>query len=113
MAAYGERVAARHLAAEGMRILSRNWRCREGEIDIVARDVDDSLVFCEVKTRSTGRFGSPSEAVVTAKRRRLRRVAAAWLAAHQEHAAEVRFDVVGVIPRRAGAAAVEHLRGAF
>lgn len=112
MAAYGERVAARHLAEDGMEILDRNWRCRDGEIDIVARDAD-SLVFCEVKTRRTTDYGSPAEAVVAAKARRLRRLAAAWLAAHHVHAPEIRFDVVGVLPRPTGSAAVEHLRGAF
>lgn len=112
VAAYGERVAARHLVTEGMQILDRNWRCRHGEIDIIARDADD-LVFCEVKTRRTARFGTPAEAVVAAKARRLRRLAAAWLAAHDVHAPGIRFDVIGVVPQPAGAAAVEHLRGAF
>ena len=112
VAAYGERVAARHLVTEGMQILDRNWRCRHGEIDIVARDAD-SLVFCEVKTRRGAGFGAPVEAVVAAKARRLRRLAAQWLAVNDEHAPEIRFDVIGVVPRRAGAASVEHLRGAF
>lgn len=112
VAAYGERVATRHLTDDGMEILDRNWRCRDGEIDIVAKDAD-SLVFCEVKTRRTTEYGSPAEAVVPAKARRLRRLAAAWLAAHDTHAPEIRFDVIGVVPRSAGAAAVEHLRGAF
>ncbi len=112
VAAYGERVATRHLIAEGMQILDRNWRCRTGEIDIVARDVD-SLVFCEVKTRRGTSHGGPVEAVVAAKARRLRRLAAEWLAANDQHAAEIRFDVVGVVPSRSGAAGVEHVRGAF
>ncbi|MGH3648393.1 MAG: YraN family protein [Micromonosporaceae bacterium] len=112
VAAYGERVATRHLITEGMQILDRNWRCRHGEIDIVARDADD-LVFCEVKTRRTSTFGTPAEAVIAAKARRLRRLAAAWLAANDVHAPGIRFDVIGVVPRQAGAAAVEHLRGAF
>jgi putative endonuclease len=112
VAAYGERVATRHLITEGMQILDRNWRCRHGEIDIVARDCD-SLVFCEVKTRRTSRFGTAAEAVVATKARRLRRLAAAWLAVNDEHAPEIRFDVIGVMPQRSGPAAVEHLRGAF
>jgi putative endonuclease len=109
---YGERVAERHLADDGMEILDRNWRCRDGEIDIVARDID-ALVFCEVKTRRTTTYGTPVEAVVTAKARRLRRLAAAWLAAHDIHSPQIRFDVIGVVPRQSGAACVEHLRGAF
>lgn len=109
---YGERVAARHLTDDGMEILDRNWRCRDGEIDIVARDLD-ALVFCEVKTRRTTTYGTPAEAVVAGKARRLRRLAGAWLAAHDMHAPQIRFDVIGVVPRQSGAAWVEHLRGAF
>ena len=112
VAAYGERVAARHLADDGMEILDRNWRCRDGEIDIVARDLD-ALVFCEVKTRRTTEYGGPADAVVRSKARRLRRLAAAWLAAHDVHAPDIRFDVIGVVPRPSGAACVEHLRAAF
>lgn len=112
VAAYGERVATRHLVTEGMQILDRNWRCRHGEIDIVAREAD-SLVFCEVKTRRGAGYGAPVEAVVAAKARRLRRLAAQWLATNHEHARDIRFDVIGVLPRRSGAAAVEHVRGAF
>ncbi len=110
--AYGERVATRHLISEGMQILDRNWRCRDGEIDIIARDAE-SLVFCEVKTRRSHAYGTPVEAVVAAKARRLRRLAAAWLAAHETHTPEIRFDVIGVVPQPFGAASVEHLRGAF
>src|SRR2546430_14272247 len=76
---YGERMAVRHLVAEGLVLLDRNWRCSAGEIDIVARE-GDVLVFCEVKTRRTTRFGTPAEAVVATKVRRLRRLAAQWLA---------------------------------
>jgi putative endonuclease len=95
-----------------MEILDRNWRCRDGEIDIVARDVD-ALVFCEVKTRRTTNYGTPAEAVGAGKTRRLRRLAAAWLAAHDVHAPQIRFDVIGVVPRPSGPACVEHLRAAF
>src|SRR5689334_23085538 len=77
--AYGERVAVRALEAAGMRVLDRNWRCRRGELDIVALD-GRTIVFCEVKTRRTASFGAPAEAVGPAKVRRLRALAAAWLA---------------------------------
>jgi putative endonuclease len=110
--AYGERVAVAHLVEQGMVVLDRNWRSRTGEIDIVLRDGPD-LVFCEVKTRRTDRFGSPAEAVTTTKVRRLRRLAAEWLAEAGLRVPTVRFDVVSVQPRSAGAAQVEHLRGAF
>jgi putative endonuclease len=110
--AYGERVAARHLQELGLVVLDRNWRCREGELDIVARD-GDALVFCEVKTRRGSRHGLPVEAVVGPKMLRLRRLAAEWMRARGVHPGTVRFDVVSVRPQPSGPAVVEHLRGAF
>ena len=110
--AYGERVAARHLQQHGLVVLDRNWRCPDGELDIVARE-GDALVFCEVKTRRSERHGTPAEAVVTAKMARLRRLAGRWIAEAGVHAGTVRFDVVSVRPQRSGPALVEHLRGAF
>jgi len=110
--AYGERVAARALTDAGMRIIDRNWRCRAGEIDLVALD-GRTVVFCEVKTRRGDAFGTPVEAVRRAKVRRLRGLAARWLADHPDVRGEVRFDVIAVRPRPAGPAAVEHLRAAF
>ena len=110
--AYGERVAVAHLVAEGMVLLDRNWRGRTGEIDVVLRE-GAAVVFCEVKTRRSNRFGAPAEAVVATKIRRLRRLAAQWLDETGVRPAEVRFDVVSVLPQPAGAARVEHVRGAF
>jgi putative endonuclease len=110
--AYGERVAAAHLVEQGMVVLDRNWRCRSGEIDLILRDGSE-LVFCEVKTRRGDRFGTPAEAVDAAKVRRLRRLAAQWLLQAGLRVPTVRFDVVSVLPQPAGAAHVEHLRGAF
>lgn len=107
---YGEDVAARHLSEAGLAVLERNWRCRFGEIDIVARE-GDVLVVCEVKTRSSSAFISPLEAVTPAKARRLRRLAAEWLRAHPARPAAVRIDVVAVLRSPRGAAMVEHLRG--
>ncbi len=112
LGAYGERVAARHLVSEGMELLDRNWRCRWGELDLVARD-GNALVFCEVKTRRSDRYGAPAEAVVAVKAKRIRRLAALWMDDTGQHAPEVRFDVVAVLAAPAGAANVEHLRGAF
>ena len=109
---HGERIAAAYLTSAGLRLLDRNWRCREGELDIVARD-GDALVFCEVKTRRGVGYGHPVEAVTSAKQRRLRTLAHRWLAAHDEHAPDLRFDVVGVLLRGEGPAVVTHLPGAF
>lgn len=112
LGAHGERIAAAFLTDAGLRVLDRNWRCRDGELDIVARD-GDALVFCEVKTRRGTGYGQPVEAVGRAKQRRLRTLAQRWLAAHDEHAPELRFDVVGVLVRPARPALVTHLRAAF
>ncbi len=110
--AYGERVAVRYLIDQGMVLLDRNWRCGDGEVDAILRD-GDVVVFAEVKTRRGGAFGTPAQAVVPAKVRRLRRLAARWLAQSPIRPREVRFDVVSVCPRDAGRASVEHLRGVF
>lgn len=112
LAQYGEDVAARHLAAAGFEILARNWRCPEGEIDIVARE-RGAVVICEVKTRSSVTCGVPAEAVNRRKADKLRRLAYLWLQEHPAGGAEVRFDVVSVLRPLRGAAAVEHVRAAF
>ena len=109
---HGERIATAYLTDAGLRVLDRNWRCREGELDIVARE-GHALVFCEVKTRRGVGYGHPVEAVTVPKQRRLRTLAQRWLAAHDEHAPDLRFDVVGVLVRRDRPAMVTHLRGAF
>jgi putative endonuclease len=107
---YGEDIAVVHLRdAEGMQVLERNWRCRLGEIDIVALD-GDCLVVCEVKTRRSTVAGSPLEAVTPAKLGRLRRLTAAWLAAQERHFAEIRIDVVAVLRPAGGPVEVEHLK---
>ncbi|WP_239310638.1 MULTISPECIES: YraN family protein [unclassified Frankia] len=109
---FGEDTAVRYLLQGGMEILDRNWRCAAGEIDIVARD-GLCLVFCEVKTRSSDRYGTPAQAVVAGKAARIRRVAAQWLHDHEHELAVLRFDVVEVYRRRDSPIRVEHLRGAF
>ncbi|MGH3312172.1 MAG: YraN family protein [Streptomyces sp.] len=116
---YGEDVAARRLREAGMVVLERNWRCVEGELDIVARD-RDALVICEVKTRRTGRAGMfehPMAAVSPAKSARLRRLAARWLTerwlsryGRPPHGG-VRIDLVGVLLPDRGAPLVQHARG--
>jgi putative endonuclease len=107
---FGERVACRYLVSQGLVLLDRNWRTREGELDVVARDGGD-VVFIEVKTRRSTRYGLPAEAVVPAKARRVRLLARLWLAANEERCERVRFDVVSVLVGRT--LALQHLRGAF
>ncbi len=106
----GEQLAAEYLQQAGMRILDRNWRCAEGELDIVAAE-RRVLVACEVKTRSGLGFGSPLEAVSRRKQARLRRLAISWIQAHGVLFDEVRIDVVGLVRDRAGHFTIEHVRG--
>ncbi|MBW1601261.1 YraN family protein [Streptomyces sp. JJ66] len=113
---YGEDLAARRLREAGMAVLERNWRCRDGEIDIVARQ-GDALVICEVKTRSESRYEHPMAAVTPRKAARLRRLAARWLSERwmvrygRPPTGGVRIDVVGVLLPRRGAPLVQHVRG--
>lgn len=107
---YGEDVAARYLVERGITVLARNWRCRLGELDIVARD-GDFLVICEVKTRSGTGYGSPLEAVTPVKLARLHRLAAAFLAESGLRVPRVRIDCVGVLRSPRGAAGVEYRQG--
>ncbi|MBV9730431.1 MAG: YraN family protein [Pseudonocardiales bacterium] len=109
---WGEDLAADYLAGTGLVVLSRNWRCRDGEVDFVATD-GQRLVVCEVKTRSGTGYGEPSEGVTPAKAARIRRVTAAWLRAYRVGWCEIRFDVLAVLCPQDGPVTVEHLRGAF
>lgn len=129
---YGEDLAVRRLTEAGMTVLARNWRCREGEIDVVALD-GDALVVCEVKARRTGPsrpgphvgscagpyagphagpFEHPMAAVTPGKAERLRRLADRWLERHGgPPPGGVRIDVVGVLLPGRGAPEVQHVRG--
>ena len=107
---YGEDLAARHLVGQGMVVLDRNWRCPEGELDLVLRD-GPVVVVCEVKTRRDAAFGSPLEAVTSAKLARLRRLAARWLREHDVLASEVRIDLVGVDLSLPADRRLDHVRG--
>ena len=113
---FGEQQAVEHLEAAGLQILDRNWRCRAGELDIVARD-GSQLVFVEVKTRSSLAFGAPAEAVDRAKSARIRELALRWIMAQRELGAQLfwealRFDVVAVVRGRDGVE-IAHLTGVF
>ena len=107
---YGERVAAAYLERSGWQVIDRNWRGRDGELDIVALDAG-ALVVVEVKTRRGLGYGHPAEAVTARKLARLRRLTAQWLAAHDAHPGSIRIDVIAVLVPRAGAARLEHLVG--
>jgi len=95
-------------SARGFEVVARNWRSRQGEIDLVARRAG-LLVFCEVKTRASTAFGAPFEAVTRAKQARLRRLAAEWLrGAPRTGRYDLRFDVASVL-----GPSIEVLEGAF
>lgn len=106
----GEEFAAGYLEAQGMRIVDRNWRCPEGEIDIVALD-RDALVIAEVKTRTSLAYGHPFEAVGPDKLARLHRLASAWCRDHDLRMPLRRVDVVAVLDDGFGEPTVEHLKG--
>ena len=117
----GERLAERHLAVAGYRILERNFRTRHGELDLVAAN-ERALVFCEVKTRVAGTAAGPAgplEGIGPAKRRRLRLMAAQWLAARAGEGRgppcpSLRFDAIGVtLDRRGSLLSLEHVEDAF
>ncbi len=103
----GEDAAAAWYEANGYEVLARNWRCREGELDLVVRRAR-TIVFCEVKTRTTVRFGVPAEAVTHEKRQRIRVLAARWLSDSPVRPREIRFDVAAVMD-----GVVEMIEGAF
>ena len=103
----GEARAAAWYEARGYRVLARNWRCREGELDLVLGK-GRTVVFCEVKARSSAAFGSPAEAVTPAKQRKLRTVALRWLAESELRGVDLRFDVVAIL-----AAQIEVIEAAF
>lgn len=110
LGAEGERLAAAWYEARRFEVVDRNWRCALGEIDLVCRR-GGVVVVVEVKTRATGTFGHPAEAVTPAKQRRLRLLAGRWLQEHREpsgHRQTVRFDVVAVVGRR-----IQVIEGAF
>ncbi len=93
---WGETVAGEYLMANGYEVLDHGWRCRQGEIDLVARSAG-TVAFVEVKTRRTLRFGHPLEAITPAKFTRLRVLAGEWCRIHRVHAGAIRIDAIGII----------------
>jgi putative endonuclease len=103
----GEDVAAAWYRSQGYEVVARNWRCRQGELDLVLRQ-GATVVFCEVKSRSTARFGTPAEAVTHDKRQRIRHLAARWIEDSSFRPAQIRFDVAAVLGEE-----LEVIEGAF
>ena len=109
--ALGEQLAVEHLHGLGLRIVARNWRCRYGELDVIAAEGADTLVFVEVKTRTGDCFGGVAEAVTPQKVRRIRRLAGLWLAGQESGWSQIRIDVIGVRLGRSRTPEVTHVRG--
>jgi putative endonuclease len=107
---HGEELAARFLTEAGLTVVERNWRCKQGEIDIVAVD-GRTLVICEVKTRSGLRFGTPIEAITRQKAMRLRKLAVQWVKAHGLIFDQIRIDIVGLLRNASGEFTIEHVQG--
>src|SRR5438876_11675308 len=108
----GEEAAARAYRRAGFKVLARNWRCPAGELDLVLAG-RGLVVFCEVKTRSSDRFGGGVEAVTWRKQRKIRQLAELFLASSRLRPAGVRFDVASVGPGRDGPVTVELFEDAF
>lgn len=100
-------MAARWYEAHGYKVIDRNWRCREGELDLVVRK-QRTIVFCEVKTRTSLAFGSPAEAVTRDKRQRIRVLASKWLETSPVRPIQIRFDVACILDGN-----LEIIEGAF
>lgn len=110
----GEDLAVSFLKGEKYRILERNYRCKGGEVDIVARDPrDKSLVFVEVKARRDLSYGVPQLAVTPFKQRQISKAALTWLAQNRQQDADARFDVIAILLADSGDHTIEHITNAF
>lgn len=110
----GEDLAAAELERQGLKVIARNWRCRNGEIDIIAVETvagRRTVVFCEVKCRTGLGFGDPLESITYAKRQKLRQLAAEWLATSGVRPSGVRLDAIGVVMLPRAMPTLTHVRG--
>ena len=110
----GEELAANFLSTNGYRILERNFRCKGGEVDIIASDPsDNSLVFIEVKARKGLSYGVPQLAVTPFKQRQNSKAALTWLSKNKLHDTNARFDVIAILLHTDGRHAIDHIKNAF
>ncbi len=107
----GEQFVADYLTKIGYQIMSRNWRVREGELDIVARDQNGLIIFVEVKTRTSIAFGDPLESIDQKKLFRIQKLALAWLATNLRLGNPYRIDSAGVIISRSGEITLDYRKG--
>ncbi|CAB5240150.1 unannotated protein [freshwater metagenome] len=111
LGAFGEEVIVKELISKNFEIIERNWRIREGEIDIIALSPDGFFSFVEVKTRSSLAFGHPFEAITPVKAQRLQRLALAWLATHKCLGCDYRIDIAAVLIDSSGGFSTEYRVG--
>jgi putative endonuclease len=97
LGAKGEELVSQYLSAQGYRIIARNWRIKDGEIDLIARRSDGQITFIEVKTRSNENYGHPLEAISKEKAYRLQRLALAWLVMNNEFGSDYGIDCASVL----------------
>ena len=112
LGAFGEEIACNYLKSNGYRILERNFSCRAGEVDIIASQ-DDMIVFVEVKTRSSERYGSPSEAVSAAKQGKIVKTALYYMQSKRLLDYMCRFDVIEIIPEVENRYQINLIKDAF
>lgn len=112
LGAHGEYLAVSFLERKGYRTVDRNYRCKGGEVDIIACD-GNTLVFVEVKTRRSLSFGVPQLAVTPFKQRQIMKAALTWLSHHQNHDTPARFDVIAITLQSDADPFIEHLENAF
>jgi putative endonuclease len=109
---HGEELAVGFLLKKGYAVLERNYRCKGGEVDIVASD-GKTLVFVEVKTRRTLSYGVPQLSVTLFKQRQIMKASLTWISSHRSHEAPARFDVVAITLQSSGEPFIEHIQNAF
>ncbi|KXS45489.1 MAG: putative endonuclease [Candidatus Frackibacter sp. T328-2] len=108
----GEEIATKYLKENSYQIVQRNYRCRFGEIDIIAYK-DNYLIFVEVKTKQNDKFGSPQAEVDFKKQRKLQQLALYYITQNQEQNVDLRFDVIGIVYRGESDYKISHLENAF
>lgn len=108
----GEDLAIAYLNGQGLVVLDRNWRCREGELDLILTD-GSIVVVCEVKTRAGTGFGAPAEAVDGRKARRIRRLTHLWLSTFRVPWCELRFDILAITWPPHTTPRINHIKDAF
>jgi len=108
----GEELAAACLERSGYKLIERNFRCKGGEVDIVARE-GKTLVFVEVKSRKTLTYGVPQLAVTPFKQRQISKAALTWLARNRLHDTPARFDVIAILLSSDYQHQIDHIKNAF